>query len=98
MANTVVVTVTRDADSLIFEVGDGAEDVRKLPGFKDTRFKIKVADLSTGPDSKETMLAACRQLGGDQWRADLNWQLIDERGNGIDEFQAFSERGGTLSA
>ena len=40
------------------------------------------------------MLAACRQLGGDQWRADLNWQLVDERGNGIEEFQAFSERGG----
>ena len=41
MANTVVVTVTRDADWLIFDVGQGAEDVRKLPSFKDTRFKIR---------------------------------------------------------
>jgi hypothetical protein len=71
--------------------------VEDLPGFVDAAFTIKESDASAGPDSPSTLLAACHRLGGDEWRADLTWELVDEDGREINAFPAFSERGGTLT-
>jgi len=84
----VVVRRTVSDGWLIFQVEEGEEHIRRLPGFRGTRFRIKEIEASAGPNSPSTMLAACYRLGGDAWHADLSWAIVDEHDNIITDFRA----------